>query len=137
MSGRPSWKSAESGLFRPFSAFFAFFRRAQTAPGKSRKRRKKAFFLRYPLICLNPYLLNPHLRHSNSGSDFESLSDQFSHSCRSLWDRRPGSQIWMRLFCLQLEASYFQLSFFAYSGVVVERFLLTVGVFCLQLELSY
>ena len=31
--------------------------------GKSRKRRKKAFFLRYPQICLNPHLLNPHLRH--------------------------------------------------------------------------
>ena len=64
MSGRPSWKSAEIGLFRPFSAFFACFRRALTAPGKSRKRRKKAFFLRYPLVCLNPHLLNPHLRHS-------------------------------------------------------------------------
>ena len=33
------------------------------APGKSRKRRKKAFFLGYPQICLNPHLLNPHLRH--------------------------------------------------------------------------
>ena len=31
--------------------------------GKSRKRRKKAFFIRYPQICLNPHLLNPHLRH--------------------------------------------------------------------------
>ena len=63
MSGRPSWKSAEIGLFRPFSAFFALFRRVRRAPGKSRKRRKKAFFLRYPQICLNPHLLNPHLRH--------------------------------------------------------------------------
>ena len=63
MSGRPSWKSAKIGLFRPFSAFFALFRRARTALGKSRKRRKKAFFLRYPRICLNPHLLNPHLRH--------------------------------------------------------------------------
>ena len=25
MSGRPSWKSAEIGLFRPFSAFFFAF----------------------------------------------------------------------------------------------------------------
>ena len=64
MSGRPSRKSAEIGLFRPFSAFFALFRRVRRAPGKSRKRRKKAFFLRYPRICLNPHLLNPHLRHS-------------------------------------------------------------------------
>ena len=64
MSGRPSWKSAEIGLFRPFSAFFALFRRVRRAHGKSRKRRKKAFFLRYPQICLNPHLLNPHLRHS-------------------------------------------------------------------------
>ena len=65
MSGHPSWKSAEIGLFRPFSAFFALFRRVRRAPGKSRKRRKSAFFLRYPRISLNPYLLNPHLRHSN------------------------------------------------------------------------
>ena len=27
---------------------------SRTAPGKSRKRRKKAFFLRYPRICLSP-----------------------------------------------------------------------------------
>ena len=67
MSGRPSWKSAEIGLFRPFSAFFARFRRARTAPGKSRKRRKKAHFLGFPPISLNPHLLNPHLRHSNFG----------------------------------------------------------------------
>ena len=66
MSGRPSRKSAEIGPFRPFSAFFALFRSVRRAPGKSRKRRKKAFFLRYPQICLNPHLLNPHLRHSNS-----------------------------------------------------------------------
>ena len=59
MSGLPFWKSAEIGLFRPFSAFVALFRRARRAPGKSRKRRKKAFFLRYPRICLNPLLLNP------------------------------------------------------------------------------
>ena len=70
MSGLLSWKSAEIGLFRPFSAFFGLFRRARTAPEKSRKRRKKAFFLRYPRICLNPHLLNPHLRHSNSDGLF-------------------------------------------------------------------
>ena len=64
-SGRPSWKSAKIGLFRPFSAFFALFRRVRRAPGKSRKLRKKAFFLRYPQICLNPHLSNPHLRHPN------------------------------------------------------------------------
>ena len=60
MSGRPSWKLAEFGLFRPFSAFFTLFRRVRGAPGKSRKQRKKAFFLRYPRISLNPHLLNPH-----------------------------------------------------------------------------
>ena len=65
MSGRPSWKSVEIGLFRPFSAFFGLFHRVRRAPGKSRKRRKKALFLRYPQICLSPHLLNPHLRHSN------------------------------------------------------------------------
>ena len=50
---------------RPKSAFFALFRRARRAPGKSRKREKKAFFLRYPRISLNPHLLNPHLWHSD------------------------------------------------------------------------
>ena len=55
MSGRSFWKSEVIGLF-------ALFRRARTAPGTSRKRRKKAFFLRYPRICLNPHLLNPHLQ---------------------------------------------------------------------------
>ena len=60
-----SWKSAETGFFCTFSAFFGFFRRARTAPGNSRKRRKKAFFLRLPPIRLSPHLLNPHLRHSN------------------------------------------------------------------------
>ena len=59
MSGRPSWKSAEIGLFRPFPAFFALFRRVGRASGKSRKRRKKALFLRYPQICFNPHPLNP------------------------------------------------------------------------------
>ena len=47
----PFWKSAEIGLFRPFSAFFALFRRARRAPGKSRKREKKASdFLKPPSL---------------------------------------------------------------------------------------
>ena len=57
----------EIGRNRPFSPFFCLFRpfrRGRRAPGKSRKRRKKAFFLRYPGICLNPDLLNLYLRHS-------------------------------------------------------------------------
>ena len=73
MSGRPSRKSAEIGLFRPFSAFFALFRKARRAPGKSGKRRKKAFFLRFPWICLNPHLLNPHLRHSKIRANHSQL----------------------------------------------------------------
>ena len=44
--GRPSRKSALVAPFLPFSPFL--------------KRREKAFFLRYPQICLNPHLLNPH-----------------------------------------------------------------------------
>ena len=59
-------KSAEIGLCRPFSAFSSpSFGRVLRAPGKSRKHSEKAFFLRYPQICLSPHLLNPHLRHSN------------------------------------------------------------------------
>ena len=53
--------------YRPKSAFFALFlpfapfsgQPEFTAPEKARKRRKMAFFLRYPLICL------PHLQHPN------------------------------------------------------------------------
>ena len=54
----------KSASFAFFCLFFAQLRRVRRAPGKSRKRRKRAFFLRYPQICLNPHLLNPHLRHS-------------------------------------------------------------------------
>ena len=85
MSGRPSWKSAEIGLFRPFSAFFALFRRVRRAPGKSRKRRKKAFFLRYPQICLSLHLLNPHLRHSKKCSKFWDFGHQEGQTCCRLW----------------------------------------------------
>ena len=53
--------SAKIALFLPFLFFCGG---CQRAPGKCRKRRKKAFFLRYPRIILNPHLLNPHLRHS-------------------------------------------------------------------------
>ena len=45
VSGRPCWKSAKIGLLRPFPE--------GTALGKSRKRRKKAFFLRYSRIFLH------------------------------------------------------------------------------------
>ena len=41
----------------------------------------------------------------------------------------------MQLFCLQLEVSGLQLSFLAYSYVFFLVFLLTVGVFYLQLEI--
>ena len=75
----------KSAFFTPFSAFFAPFRRVRRAPGNSRKRRKKAFFLRFPQICLNPYLLNPHLRHSNSGplfgEQFISTQSGFQMGC--------------------------------------------------------
>ena len=61
MSGRPSRKSAEIGLFRPFPE-------GLKSTWKSRKQRKKAFFLRYHRISFNPHILNPHLRHPNSGN---------------------------------------------------------------------
>ena len=67
------------GRNRPFSPFFCLFtvfRRVRRAPGKSRKRRKKAFFLRYPRI-----FLNPHLRHSNPKlRKFELFSESGAHS---------------------------------------------------------
>ena len=61
----------EIGRNRPFSPFFCLFRPFPEGAKGTWKiwgyRRKKAFFLRYPQICLNPHLLNPHLRHSNPG----------------------------------------------------------------------
>ena len=98
MSGRPSWKSAKIGLFRPFSAFFALFRWVQRAPGKSRKRRKKAFFLRYPQICLNPHLLNPHLRHPNNEKNLpKQFSELFAQTVITpsfKLNRRHAERVW-------------------------------------------
>ena len=50
-----------------FFCLFRLFPEGQTAHGKSGKRRKRVCSLSYPLICLNPHLLNSHWRHSNRG----------------------------------------------------------------------
>ena len=97
MSGRPSWKSAEIGLFRPFSAFFALFRRVRRAPGKSRKRKKRAFFLRYPQICLNPHLLNPHLRHATGRGRGETNSGQHCARTWTLPKIHSKTQLWQHI----------------------------------------
>ena len=81
---------------RPESAFFALFlpfslfQSARTAPGKRRKRKKKAFCLRYPLICFKPpHLFNPHLRHSKFGQlSFEVLYLPFASAGLGIW--APG-----------------------------------------------
>ena len=52
----------EIGLFRPLSPFFCPFR---TFPEGRGTCKKKAFYFRYPRICLTPRLLNPPLWHSN------------------------------------------------------------------------
>ena len=108
MSGRPSRKSAEIGLFPPFSAFFALFRRVRRAPGKSRKRRKKAFFLRYPPICLNPHLLNPHLRHSKNScrkNGFSARKSQLEQSqSLAIFHRTLKSQCGIAEPCLRNRA---------------------------------
>ena len=54
-------KSAKIALILPFSPFSGGSQEHLENPGFLRK---KAFFLRYPRISLNPHLLNPHLRHS-------------------------------------------------------------------------
>ena len=49
----------------------------------------------------------------------------------------PGSPTdWMRLFCLQLDASCLQLSFFTYS-CVLELSYVQFELFCLQLKILY
>ena len=71
-------KSAFFALFLPFSPFSG-----GCEAGKSRKRRKKAFFLRYPQICLNPHLLNPHSRHSKEYfpvSGRQAIPNQFAQA---------------------------------------------------------
>ena len=51
-------------LFRPFAAFF----------GKSRKRREKACFLRYPQICLNPHLRHPKTKSLQNKDLYDTIS---------------------------------------------------------------
>ena len=64
----PKWAAAKGGLRGVWPPFFpAIFARfclflfpeARRAPGKSRKRKKKATFLRDTRICLNPHLCIP------------------------------------------------------------------------------
>ena len=92
----------EIGRNRPFSpvfcTFFALFRRL--TPAKSRKRRKKAFFLRYLQISLHPHLLNPHLRHSNAASPYlrvrrksQRLAFPEGPNLEKIQDRPPGLRI--------------------------------------------
>ena len=54
-------------LFRPFSAFSAFSKGYEEHVENPEKRRRKAFLVRYPGICLNHHLLKPHLRHPKLG----------------------------------------------------------------------
>ena len=59
MSGRPSWKSAEIGLFRRFSAFFALFRRVPRAPGKTQETEERGLFPQISSDFLTPPSLKP------------------------------------------------------------------------------
>ena len=59
----------EIGRNRPFVPFFCLFRPFPEGPNstwKIQKTEEKGLFLKYPRICLNPHLLNPHLRHPKS-----------------------------------------------------------------------
>ena len=53
----------EIGQNRPFPPFSGG---CEEHLGNPENRGKRPFFLRYPQFCLNPRLLNPHLRHSRS-----------------------------------------------------------------------
>ena len=55
MSGLPFWKSAEIGLFRPFSAFLALFRKARRAPGMIQKTEEKGLFPQISSDLLPPF----------------------------------------------------------------------------------
>ena len=89
---------------RPKSAFLAcflfcspLFRRPQKPPGQIRKRKKKAFFLRYPLICLNPHLFYPHWR----------LDTGFWYNFCADFGAQIYAQIFCAYFCAQIFAQIF------------------------------
>ena len=91
---------------RPKSAFFALFLPFSPFSGGPEEHlenpmRKKAFFLRYPRISLNPHLLNPHLRHPNlclcafSGLEIMLLiRGQFANRTRSIQSLGLANQRW-------------------------------------------
>ena len=58
--GRPSRKSPKSAFFALF-CLFALFPEGVKSTWEIQKTEEKGLF---PQICLNPHLLNPHLRHS-------------------------------------------------------------------------
>ena len=83
------WKSAKIGLFRPF---FGLSGGCEEHLGKPESGRKKPFssdILRYPQICLNPHLLNSHLRHFKGARQkgFDHFFFSFSGLFRSLFGR--------------------------------------------------
>ena len=90
LKGVPSWKSAEIGLFRLFSAFRSFPGGAKSSWEIQKTEEKGSDILRF---CLNPHLLNPHLRHSKKLENAP-----FS---------RTGSQIEHFLVCFALPGSTF------------------------------
>ena len=68
---------------RPKSAFSPLFCLFRPFPEGAKSTweiqnylRKKAFFLRYPRICLNPHFLNPHLRPSKTPSGLNEASER-------------------------------------------------------------
>ena len=112
MSGLPSRKSAEIGLFRPFPE-------GLNSTGKIQKKQQKGLFLGYPRICSKPHLLNPH---SGNGKSARSFSDRsffmdvragwpFRNACFSRIVRRISGQklpLWAEFSFLTWHLRYYQ-----------------------------
>ena len=98
----------EKGLFPPFSGFSRGSSGLPEMGEKGRKRAKKADFGRFPgreaRHPLNPHLLHPHLRHSNSskirGKFGEKIGAKFGTTIRKIRETFVLQLLWILQICL-------------------------------------
>ena len=89
MPGCPSWKSAEIGLFLPFSAFFGGCEGHLENPENGGKMP----FSSDISDCLNPHLLSPHLRHSKKQRNCRKIAAFSNHKVQLLSSGASGGSL--------------------------------------------